>query len=411
MTDASCAAPAAVRAGRDSRLRIVVCGYVVRGPLAGPTWHHLQYCLGLQDLGHEVWFFEDSDDYPSCYDPQRGAVGTDPSYGLAYAARVFERAGLGPRWAYHDAAGGSGWHGPAAARMESVCRSADLVLNVSGINPLRPWLQAARRRVLVDTDPVFTQVDILRDPARRAYARQHDAFFTFGECFGLPGCTMPDDGLPWQPTRQPVVTRLWQPAPGVPDGAYSTVMLWDSYDEREWAGRRYGMKSQEFDRIADLPARSPARFQVALGSPTAPHTTLQAQGWEVLDPLALTTDPWVYQDFMRASKAEFSVAKHGYAATGSGWFSERSAGYMACGRPVVVQDTGFSRVLPTGLGLLAFGTPEEALAALAEVDARYGAHCRAARELVESHFEAGRVLASLLARAGAATPTTTGDPR
>jgi hypothetical protein len=325
---------------------------------------------------------------------------------------VFERAGFGPRWAYHDAFGGTGWHGPAADRMPEVWRSADVLLNVSGINPMRPWMERVPLRVLVDTDPVFTQVDILRDPARRAFAQRHNAFFTFGECFGRPGCSMPDDGLPWQPTRQPVVARLWRPAPGVPDGAYSTVMLWDSYDEREWDGRRWGMKSQEFDRFADLPARSPARFQVALGSPTAPHTTLAARGWEILDPLALTTDPWVYQDFMRASKAEFSIAKQGYVASGSGWFSERSAGYLACGRPVVVQDTGFSRVLPTGLGLLAFSTPQQALEAVAEVDARYRAHCEAARALVETHFDAGRVLEHLLERAATApAPLANGGDR
>ncbi|MCI1193669.1 glycosyltransferase [Calidifontimicrobium sp. SYSU G02091] len=388
----------------NSRLRIVVLGYVVRGPLAGPTWHHLQHVLGLKDLGHDVWYLEDSTDEPFCYDPQRQVVDTDASYGLAFTQRVFGRAGVGDRWAYHDAHTGT-WYGPAAQRMPEVCRTADVMINVSGINPLRPWLERIPCRVLVDTDPVFTQVDHLQDPERMRFARAHTAFFSFGESIGHSGCTVPDDGLPWQPTRQPLVLRCWQPAPPRPDGAFSTVMLWDSYDRRHWGGRTFGMKAEEMEHVLAMPQRcAGARFEVALGSPTAPHDRLRALGWRVLDPIALTSDPWVYQDYLRASKAEFSVAKHGYVSTASGWFSERSVSYMACGRPVVVQDTGFSRHLPVGDGLLAFRDPDEAVAAVAEVDARYAHHCDAARALVEAHFDARRVLARLLDRALGAQP-------
>lgn len=392
-----------------SSLRIVVLGYVVRGPLAGPTWHHLQYVLGLKALGHDVWYVEDSGEWPSCYDPQRQQVVADPSYGLAYTQRVFERAGVGDRWAFFDALegaeapkpGGGRWHGPAAERIEALCRSADVVVNVSGINPLRPWLRQVPVRVLVDTDPVFTQVDILQDPVQRAFAESHTAFFSFAECIGLPGCTVPDDGLPWQPTRQPVALDAWTPAPGRPDARWSTVMLWDSYDVREWAGRRWGMKSQEMERVLAMPQRCGPRFELALGSPTAPHDRLRELGWHLVDPIAVTSDPWVYQDYIRGSKAEFSVAKHGYVASGSGWFSERSASYMALGRPVVVQDTGFGRVLPTGRGLFAFNTFDEAVDAVEAVDHDYARHCAAARELVAAHFDAPAVLASLLDRAHA----------
>jgi hypothetical protein len=399
--------------GRVSSLRIVVLGYVVRGPLAGPTWHHLQYVLGLQALGHEVWYVEDSGDWPSCYDPQRQLVTADPAYGLAYTRRVFARAGVGERWAYFDALdgadaprpGGGRWHGPAADRIEAVCRSADVVVNVSGINPLRPWLQHAPVRVLVDTDPVFTQVDILTDTERRDFAQAHTAFFSFAECIGRPGCSVPDDGLPWQPTRQPVALDAWAPAPPRPEGRWSTVMLWDSYDVREWQGRRWGMKSQEMERVLAMPQRLGPRFELALGSPTAPHDRLRELGWHVVDPIAVTSDPWVYQDYLRASKGEFGVAKHGYVASGSGWFSERSASYMALGRPVVVQDTGFSQVLPTGEGLFAFETLDQAVAAVEAVERDLARHGRAARALLEAHFDAAAVLASLLDRAHAPTPS------
>ena len=395
---------------RDSRLRIVVMGYVVRGPLAGPTWHHLQYVRGLADLGHEVWYLEDSDDYATCYDPAQQTVTADPSYGLAFAGPVFERLGMGQRWAYFDALQDR-WHGPAGDRMPALCRSADLLLNVSGMNALRPWVAQIPHRVLIDTDPVFMQVDILNDATLREFAESHTAFFTFGESFGLPGCTMPDDGLPWRPTRQPVLLDAWAPTPGLPDGRYTTVMLWDSYDVREWNGRTFGMKSQEMERVLDMPARCGPRFEMALGGPTAPSERLAALGWHMADPLAITCDPWDYQAYIRQSKAEFSVAKHGYVATRSGWFSERSASYMALGRPVVVQDTGFSRHLPTGEGLLAFTTLEEAVAAVAEVDAHYNRHVEAARAVIESHFDARRVLTRLVEQALApAAPSTPAIP-
>ena len=383
---------------RGSGLRIVVMGYVVRGPLAGPTWHHLQYARGLADLGHDVWYLEDSDDWPSCYNPKAQLVGIDPGYGLAYTQRVFDRFGLGERWAFHDALDPQGprWHGPAAGRMAAVCATADVLINVSGINPLRPWVRDIPHRLLIDTDPVFTQVDILVDPVRRAYAEAHTAFFSFGESVGLRGCSMPSDGLPWRATRQPVLLHAWQPEPGPADGRYTTVMLWDSYDVRSWQGVDYGMKSLEMQRVLQMPALCGPRFEMALGGGTAPREELQALGWHLADPLDITCDPWDYQRYILASKAEFGVAKHGYVATASGWFSERSASYMALGRPVVVQDTGFSRHLPVGTGLLAFRTLDEAVCAVQAVDADYTHHAQAARALVETHFAAERVLARLL---------------
>jgi hypothetical protein len=386
----------------SSSLRIVVCGYVVRGPLGGLSWHHIQYALGLADLGHEVWFYEDSGDYEQCYDPARGVVDADAGYGLAYAQRVFDRVGFGQRWAYHDHLNGGVWRGPVGDRMRDVCRSADLMLNVSGINPLRPWLREVAVRVLVDTDPVFTQVDILNDPVRRAFAEGHNAFFTFAENFGQRGCSVPDDGLPWQPTRQPVLMRLWPASPGPADGAWTTVMQWDSYNVRHWQGRSWGMKSQEMEQVLDLPSHSSERFELALGGPTAPRDRLTGLGWTLRDPLAVTRDPWTYQDYLCASKAEFSVAKHGYVASASGWFSERSANYMALGRPVVAQDSGFTRHLPCGVGLLAFDTRDQALDAVRTVAANYPRHAAAALEIARTAFDPAHVLGPMIDRAFAA---------
>lgn len=387
---------APVRIAASERLRIVVLGYIVRGPLGGLAWHHLQYVLGLADLGHEVVFVEDSDDYASCYDPSRNVVDTDPSYGLRFAARTFERVGLAQRWAYYDAHTGR-WLGPYADRVLGVCASADLLLNLSGVNPLRPWLLTIPARALVDTDPVFTQIRHLTDPAARAEALCHTAFCSFGEQ-GERGA-IPDDGLPWQPTRQPIVLRAWPVTPGPAAGRWTTVMQWDSYAVREYAGLCYGMKSASFEPYLDLPRRSEQRFELALGSATAPRARLRRHGWAVRNPLRPTRDPWTYQRYLQRSRAEFSVAKHGYVAARSGWFSERSAAYLASGRPVVVQDTGFSAWLRADMGVVPFNSPDQALAAIEAVERDYVTQCQAARAVAEHYFDAQRVLPALIAQA------------
>lgn len=382
-------------ADRSSRLRILVLGYIVRGPLGGLAWHHLQYVMGLTRLGHDVYFVEDSDDYPACYDPTTDSMGTDPGYGLRFIAETFERVGLSDHWAYFDAHTNR-WFGTLGEGILDICASAELLLNLSGVNPLRPWLCSVPARALVDTDPVFTQIRHLTEPAARALAEQHTAFFTFGENFGRPGCTIPDDGFPWRPTRQPMVLDAWPVTPGPADGRFTTVMQWDSYPAREYNGRRYGMKSVSFEPYFELPTQTHAQFELALGSPTAPRELLKSKGWSVLDPREPTRDPWTYQAYIRESKAEFTVAKHGYVVSQSGWFSERSAAYLASGRPVVAQDTGLSTNLPAGLGLQVFTTPEEAEAAIEVVGRDYHQHCKASRELVEAHFDAQAVLYSLV---------------
>ena len=387
-----------LRTAPGSRLRIIVLGYIVRCPLGGMAWHYLQYVLGLARLGHDVYFIEDSDDYPSCYDPTRHVTGVDAGYGLRFAAAAFERVGLGERWAYHDAHT-STWHGPCSAQVAQISRSADLLLNISGSNPLRPWLQEVAVRVFVDTDPAFEQIRQLTVPQRRDLAQQHTAFFSFGENIGQECCTVPDDGLPWQATRQPIVLEQWPTSPGPPGGRFTTVMQWDSYPTREYRGIRYGMKSESFEPYLELPRRVDSVLELALGSCSAPRDLLRQSGWQLRNSLEPTRDLRTYQDYIRESRAEFGIAKHGYVASRSGWFSERSACYLASGRPVAVQDTGFSRFLPTGTGLCCFESPQEAVAAIADVNRDYQRHCRAAREIAEQFFDSDRVLRHLLERA------------
>jgi hypothetical protein len=378
--------------------RVVVLSYVVRGPLGGMAWHHLQYVLGLARLGCDVFFAEDSDDYPSCYDPDRGYVDRDPAYGLRFAAEAFGRLGLGQRWAYHDAHTAR-WLGPGTGGALGAFASADLLLNVSGVNPLRPWARPVPARALIDTDPVFTQVRHLTDSPARALAGGHTAFFTFGENIPTGRSRIPADGFPWQATRQPIVLDVWPVTTGPESAPFTTVMQWDSYPARTYQGQRFGMKADSFAPYLDLPSQARGPFELALGSASAPRDLLRERGWAVRDPLAVTCDPWAYQRYLAGSKAEFGVAKHGYVEGRCGWFSERSAAYLASGRPVVVQETGFSDWLAAGEGVLAFGSPEEAAAAVAEVGRRYELHCRQARAIAEEFFDARRVLARLVEQA------------
>lgn len=385
-------------------MRILVLGLIVRYPLGGMTWHHLHYVMGLARLGHDMYFLEDSDDYRSCYHPDTGVLDTDPSYGLRFAARTFEQAGLGGRWAYYDAHT-ERWLGPAAGRIREVCARADLVLNLSGVNPLRPWLAQVPACALVDTDSAFTQVRHLTDPRRRDLARQHTAFLTFAENILSPRTAIPDDGLPWQPTRQPIVLDAWPMSPGPKDGKFTTVMQWDSYDTLEYGGVRYGMKVDAFGIYINLPTHAGQIFELAIDRlPEEAERRLRRHGWALRHPYGPTRDPWAYQLFIQSSKGEFTPAKHGYVVSRSGWFSERSAAYLASGRPVVTQETGFSDWLPTGAGLFAFTTPQEALAALEEVNCRYDFHCRAARHIAEKYFDSRKVLPQLIESALKARP-------
>jgi hypothetical protein len=379
----------------DNRLRILVLGYLVRGPLGGLAWHHLQYVLGLHRLGHDVYFIEDSGDSPACYDPSRHVTDEDPSYGIRFTAAAFDRLGLGDRWAYFDAHAAQ-WLGPCAAQAVQLCKTADVILNVSAVNVIRPWMADVPVKALIDTDPAFTQIRHMTDTSAREQATRHTHFFTFGENFGKPGCSLPDDGFPWQPTRQPIVLDAWKVTLGKPDSRFTTVMQWDSYQSRDFDGRHYGMKAESFDAVIGIPRQTDKPLELAIGSANAPRQRLEHHGWHLRDPLQVTKDPWTYQQYIRDSFAEFSVAKHGYVASNSGWFSERSACYLASGRPVIVEDTGFGGWLTPGAGVLSFRDADSALQCIESVIAEYDKHCRVARQVAEECFAAPRVLGSMV---------------
>src|SRR5215813_3026784 len=376
-------------------MKIICAGNLIRYPLGGFSWHHLQYLVGFAQMGHEVTYVEDYGWGDSCYDPARGDMTSDPRYGIAYLIKLlqqYDSYGLDKRWCYLAEDGVA--HGLSRQRLAQLCRECDVFFNLSNINWI-PEFELCGRRELMDTDPVFTQIG--GHGMSESFSQYH-ALFTYGENVGRPGCPAPTGGARWQPTRQPVTLDLWPVSDGVPSAPFTTVMNWSAYGEREYEGRVYGQKDREFTPFFSLPNQSGQLMEIALNAPLATRKRLAAGGWRLADPGEVTRDLWTYQDYLRASRAEFSVAKHAYVSARCGWFSDRSAGYLAMGRPVIVQDTGFSDFLPCGAGLLAFRSPAESLEAINRLNDNYDMHCRAARAVVEEYFDARRVLTDLLER-------------
>ena len=383
---------------KTERLRIIVLDFIVRGPLGGMVWSKLQYLQGLMNLGHDVYYLEDSADYPSCYDPVSSITSTNATYGLEFAGRVLERIGFGGRWAYYDAHT-SRWFGACSDSVLQICQTADLLINLCGINPLRHWLMDVSARIFVDQDPVFTQIGHLTEQEKRDEASRHTAFFSFGENMSSGRSSVPNDGFIWHDTRQPVVLENTSITPGPSRGKFTTVMLWKSYPPRKYNGILYGVKSDSFEPYMDLPHKAGRIFELAIGSSSAPRAQLRSLGWKIRDSRQPTRDPWTFLHYIERSKAEFSVAKQGYVACRSGWFSERSVAYLTSGRPVLVQDTGFSDWLPSGSGVIGFHTPEEAVTGIEDINSRYEHHCRAAREIAAEYFDSRKVLSYLIERA------------
>lgn len=379
-----------------NRLRIVVFGYIVRGPLGGLTWHHLQYVMGLAKLGHDVYFLEDSNDYASCYDPTTHTMGTNYIYGGRYAFQCFERVGLKERWAYFDAHTAE-WVGPAASRTVELAETAELLINVSGVNPLRPSFMEVTNRVFIDTDPAFTQIKHLTKPDARALASAHTVFFSFGENIERGTAKLPDDGFPWKATRQPIVIDAWPLVQPPPDAPFTTIMQWDSYPALEYQGQVFGMKSHSFRSYPDFPKKVEIPLELALGS--GPKLELVNEGWRIVDSIGITRDPWTYQAYIQASRGEFAIAKAGYVEGQSGWFSERSAAYLASGRPVVVQDTGFRTWLEADVGVLSFQNAEDAAEKLREISRDYARHAKEARRVADAYFASDYVLGDLIEKA------------
>src|SRR5262245_56120002 len=379
----------------------LVAGYVVRCPLAGYAWQALHYLIGLRALGFDAYFYEDTAYYTDCFDPVSGEMGAPRAGALEFATQFFAAHGLGERGIVWNAQR-DGYAGRERAQARAVLAEAKLLVSLATVNRLPRGI--GRRRVFVDIDPGVTQIQAQQDAGLRELLGEYDVHFTIGENIGRPGCSIPTGPWTWHATRQPVALELWEPL-SAPGGAPpTTIGRWDGRRRvQEFGGRTYSWsKRDQWLRFLDLPQRSGATFELAMDVDKQPGdaAVLAQHGWRVTDPLALSSDAERYRDYIRRSRGEFSLAKQLNVELATGWFSDRSACYLAAGRPVVVQDTGFRPALPPGAGLLAFRTCEEAVEAVHSVVADWELHSTAARRIAEQYFAAKWVLADLLDRAG-----------
>jgi hypothetical protein len=382
----------------SGKLAIVV-GFVGKLPYAGMALYNLHHILGLQDLGYDVHYVERQNTPDDCYDPVADVMTDDYSYALAHLRRELVRVGLGPEhFSFIDRT--NGCHGAGWSKLRDLLGRADFVLTLA----TPTWFDELERcpnRAFVDGDPLFTQAAMLHghEPTDRA-PDHYTVLFTYAVRIGKPDCMVPDAQRRWIPTRPAVATRLWKARPPERDGLPITCLMhWSAGPDVVCEGRIYGHKNREFEQFIDLPRRSQRTFALAVGG-GAPKQQLESHGWNLCDPLVATRTIEAYREFISGSRADFGVAKHAYVASRCGWFSDRSICYLASGRPVLHQDTGFADWLPVGEGVLAFSNMSEATEALECLDADYGRHAGAARAIAEEYFEASTVIGRMLDDAG-----------
>ena len=379
-------------------MRIIITGLVGQYPFGGVIWDYLQYLLGFRSLGHQVLYLEDSGAWP--YDPVAGTITDDCSFALQSLRRIFTDFDMAESWVYRNGADGK-FHGAGEKVAREWLRDGDLLVNVSSAGWLRDYDLRVGHRMFIDGDPMFCQIGLL-DGSNPLYAgrlREHDSHFTFGLSVGQPDCPVPVDGITWRPTVQPVAIDQWPVTPVSADAPWTTVMNWASYKPKVWEGRTYGQKNLEFNRFRDLPSKTNAPLRLAMGlgvNGQRPAQELRQLGWDLVEPQEVVPDHRAYRSFLTNSRGEWSVAKHGYVEGRTGWFSCRTACYLAAGRPAVVQETGWSRHLPSNGGVIPFTTLEEAVEGLAEVERNYSKHSKAARETALEFFDAKKVCQDLV---------------
>lgn len=384
-------------------MKAVVTGMIANYAVGGVAWDYAHYALGLERLGFEVYYLEDTGEMP--YNPEKGDVSEDYSYSLRFLEESLGALSptLARRWRIVGFDGrGYGVEDEAFAQ---VLRECVLFLNVSGSALMRDAYLACRRKLIIDTDPGWNHFrnypkwDVAPGWQGTHGWRAHDVFFTYAQRLGRPGCALPDFGIRWYTTVPPVVRDCWETA-AAPGADWTTILSWNTYAKGiEGNGRTYGAKEVEFPKIERVPSRVGARCAISIASHNAPRDAWRAHGWQIRDAHADSATVDRYREFITNSRGEISVAKNAYVDTHSGWFSCRSTCYLAAGRPAVLQDTGWSEFIPAGEGVLAFRDEDGAVAAIEAVERDYAGHARAARAVAQKYFDHAVVLRDMLEKA------------
>jgi hypothetical protein len=378
--------------------RIVLGSYVVRFPLGGYLSWVLQWLVGFQQLGHDVYFVEKSGWSNACYNPLTDTMSDDCSYGVATLNALLVRFGLEERWCFVDIAGQ--YHGLSPERIEAVFKSADLFVDMGTHGAWLDEAASAQLRVLVDGEPGYTQMKMEKTLSAGQSLPVYDYYYTVGQNIGTDKSTAPTAGLPWRKVFYPVVMSLIPCQLADAAAPFTTVMSWQAHAPIEFNGTVYGQKDVEFVKFMDLPRRTTTPLEISVAGQDLPIKQLTELGWRVQDAHAVTMSYDAFWEYIRASRGEFSVCKNVFVATHSGWFGDRVAAYLASGRPVVMQDTGFSAHLPCGRGLFAVCTVEEATAAIDEIQGDYERHSNGAREIAVEYLNTPKVLGQFLHELG-----------
>jgi hypothetical protein len=386
------------------RKKIVVLGMMTKMPVAGVVWQTMHYLVGFQRLGYEVYYVEDHARTPSMFMQTESDDGS--GLAAAFIAKYMSRFDLGAdRWCFRARHDDGRYYGLSESALNQVYRDAAMILNLHGGTMPLPEHYATNRLVYLETDPVQLQIE-LYDGNRETidFLSPHCAFFTFGENYGRPDCLLPvSDRFKFLPTRQPVVLDLWPTDWDAPAECFTTIGNWEQHWRTvRFKGQSYTWsKHEEFLKVIDLPRRTSQPMELALASYTPQvQQRLKQSGWRVRDAMDFSMDIDQYRQYISQSRGEFTVAKDQNVRLRSGWFSDRAVTYLAAGRPVITQETGFSNTLPTGRGLFAFSTLEDILAALQQINSDYLAHRAAARKLAQDLFSHDVVLTELLTRCG-----------
>jgi hypothetical protein len=382
-----------------SRKKIVLLGMMAKMPVAGVVWQTMQYLVGFQRLGYDAYYVEAHALTPSMFLDDIDHEGSDKV--AAFLDSVLRRFDLEDRWAFRALHSDHRCYGMSTWQLDRLYDSAQWIINLHG--GTMPWPEhcATNRLIFLETDPVQVQIELSEDNSQTIeFLDSHCAYFTFGENYGRPGCGLPvSDRYIFRPTRQPVVLNFWCDQPTAPGPLFTTIGNWRQRQRKlNFGGECYTWsKHHEFLKFLDLPSRVNQEFELALSSyDESDREMLVGNGWNVRHALDISTDLDDYRGYIAESRAEFTVAKDQNVRLRSGWFSDRSATYLAAGRPVVTQETGFSDLIPTGAGLFAFTVIDEAVEAVNAINADYQTHSRGAASVAREFFDSDVVLSRLL---------------
>jgi hypothetical protein len=382
--------------------KIIVFGILFWYPLAGVTYQFLHYLIGLRKLGYDPYYIEDSGRW--IYDPRLNDFSPDVTGNLGLVVPVLEQHGFGDRWAFRGNYPDGKCYGMTQKQILQLYRDAEAFLNVTGAQEIRDEHRQVRRRIYVESDPFASQVKVAsRDEGMIAMLAEHDTHFSFGENLGQPDCNTPIERFRWRPTRQPVATELWKNCVRTGGTNYTTVTTWHNKGKNlEWRGDTwYWTKDREFVQFLELPLLRPKQsFELATSVGDDVQKLLRKDRWGQRGSIEISQDAGLYKRYIQESRGEFTVARDQYVRPNTGWFSDRTCCYLAASRPVITQETGFSKFIPSGKGLFGFRTMEDILHAVDAIESDYPGNRRAARDIAMEYFEAEKVVGSLMKRAG-----------